>query len=561
MMSKVIPLAEAIRKFVRPGMNLHFGAAWAFPSAALFEVMRQFIGCKAGFTLSLSAGGATSAAPFLAAGLARKVVSSFLGDGYPNPGPNPTIQRAINSRRVSVELWTMLTFTLRLMAGALKLPALPTRSILGSELEDDLGDRFQRVLNPFNPAETLGLLPPLHPDLNITHGWAADPEGNTILPVPLANNAFGALAAREGTIVTVEKIVDAETIRAHSFMVRIPAHVVRAVCEAPFGAHPFGCLGLGVPGGNGYREDREFILEARTASKTEADQIDWIRRWILGCPDHQAYLARLGSERLAALADLSLSSAPVIPLSPLPTPSEVMIVGAAREVEAAIRSRGFRSILAGIGASHLAAWLAESRLRADGFSVDLMAEVGTVGYKPRMGDPFLFALQNVPTASLTSDILTVLGMLVPHERARCLGVLGAAQIDKWGNLNTTRMTDGGFLMGSGGANDVASTASEVIVVATQSRHRFVERVAHVTSPGERVVTVVTQLGVYRKVGGELTLSGVFTSEAEPSKAIHDACQACSWGLKVARQVETLPLPSEDERLQMRSFDPYGDLWS
>lgn len=562
-MSIVMPLDEAVRRCVRPGMSLHFGAAWAFPNAALFEVIRRFAGREPGFTLILSTGGATSAAPFLAAGLARRVISSFLGDGYPNPGPNPTIQHSINSGRVVVESWTMLTLTLRLLAGALDLPALPTRSILGSSLEVDLRGLFRCLPSPFNPTETLGLVSPLRPDLNFTHGWAADAEGNTLLPVPLASNAFGALAAKDGAIVTVEKIVSPEVIRAHSYMARIPAHGVRAVCEVPFGAHPLGCLGLGLPDGDGYREDRAFILEARAAARTDTSQADWIRRWILDCPDHEAYLAHLGPERIAALQDFSpVPQRPRSPTTrPSPTPSEVMIAGAAREIDSAVRERGYQSILAGIGASHLAAWLAEADLRADGVSVNLLAEVGTVGFQPLPGDPFLFALQNVTTASLTSDILTVLGMLVTRKSEPCLGVLGAAQVDRRGNLNTTRLPNGDFLMGSGGANDVASGAAEVIVVARQSRGRFVERVAHVTSPGERVSTLVTQLGVYRKVDGGFRLTGVFAPQSELGRAVQAAREACGWELQVAPEVEALPLPTADERLQMRSFDPVGDLWN
>ncbi|MFQ5615482.1 MAG: glutaconate CoA-transferase, partial [Anaerolineales bacterium] len=451
----------------------------------------------------------------------------------------------------------------------LNLPFLPTRSILGSSLEDDLGDRFRRMPNPFDPAETLGLVPALRPDLNLTHGWAADPEGNTLLPVPLASNAFGALAAKEGAIVTVEKIVSPEVISSYSYMTRIPAQAVRAVCKVPFGAHPLGCLGLGLPDGDGYREDRSFILEARAAARTEEAQAVWIRDWILDCPNHDTYLARLGPERLSALQDLSpaplhpepVEGQPPIVSAPPLSPSEVMIAGAAREIKTAVRERGFRSILAGIGASHLAAWLAEARLRDDGFQVNLLAEVGTAGFQPHPGDPFLFALQNVPTALLTTDILNVLGILVPDENAPCLGVLGAAQVDRWGNLNTTRLQNGDFLMGSGGANDVASTAAEVIVVAWQSWRRFVERVSHVTSPGRKVSTVVTQLGIYRKAGDELILSSVFGDETNLAESIRAAREACGWDPGIAPQVEILPLPTETERLQMRSFDPHGDLWS
>lgn len=565
-MSKVMSLADAVHRFVRPAMSLHFGGAWAFPNAALYEIIRQFYGRDSHFTLIISTGGAASAGPFLAAGMARRAIAAFLGDGYPVPGPNAAVQRAINSGAVHVENWTMLTLALRLLAGALNVPYLPTRSILGSALESELGDQFCRAPNPFDPNEMIGLAPALHPDLNFTHGWAADAEGNTLLPVPLAGNAFGALAAREGAIVTVEKIVEPDVIRAHSYMTRIPAHVVRAVCETPYGAHPLGCLGLGLPDGEGYVEDRAFMLEARAAARTPETQNEWSRRWILDCDDHAAFLARLGVERLDALGigkGVTRGENYVTrhaSLATHPTDAEKMIVAAAREIVRVVRERGYRLILAGIGAAHLAAWLAEKQLRKEGIQVTLLAEVGTVGFQPQSGDSFLFALQNVPTAPMTTDILTVLGMFVSSERAPCLGVLGAAQLDRRGNLNTTRAPDGGFLMGSGGANDVASAAAEVIVVARQSRKRFVERVNYVTSPGTRVLTAVTQVGVYRKFDDDLHLSAVFADDARVNDAIQAARAACEWELQVAPDVEKLPLPSDAERATLRYFDPMGDLW-
>jgi acyl CoA:acetate/3-ketoacid CoA transferase beta subunit len=58
-----------------------------------------------------------------------------------------------------------------------------------------------------------------------------------------------------------------------------------------------------------------------------------------------------------------------------------------------------------------------------------------------------------------------------------VGILGAGQVDKFGNVNTTRISDAGpYLVGSGGANDVASGASETIVTLEHSKDRFLEQV-------------------------------------------------------------------------------------
>jgi acyl CoA:acetate/3-ketoacid CoA transferase alpha subunit len=196
----------------------------------------------------------------------RRIISGFNGDGYPFPGPNPILTRAFREGRVIPEGWTFLTLTLRLVAGAMGLPFFPTKSLGGSSMELDNQENFCQTTNPFVPGESVGILKSLNPDIALAHGWAADADGNTLLATPYSVNHYGR-AAKEGVIVTVEKIVDADFIRRYSFMTRIPSYVVRAVCPAPFGAHPTGLHALGVPDFDGYGEDEEFILEARQASK------------------------------------------------------------------------------------------------------------------------------------------------------------------------------------------------------------------------------------------------------------------------------------------------------
>ena len=66
----------------------------------------------------------------------------------------------------------------------------------------------------------------------------------------------------------------------------------------------------------------------------------------------------------------------------------------------------------------------------------------------------------------------------------------------------TRNADGTFIVGSGGANDIASAAQETMVVIKQRREAFVDRVAYITCPGERIRTVISTVGRYEKRGGE-----------------------------------------------------------
>ena len=81
------------------------------------------------------------------------------------------------------------------------------------------------------------------------------------------------------------------------------------------------------------------------------------------------------------------------------------------------------------------------------------------------------------------------------------GCLGAAEVDRNGCLNSTELAGGRFLVGSGGANDVASRATACVVVTLARPERLPDTVAYVTSPGHRVVSVVTDKGVLRRTTG------------------------------------------------------------
>src|SRR5207302_11251418 len=115
----------------------------------------------------------------------------------------------------------------------------------------------------------------------------------------------------------------------------------------------------------------------------------------------------------------------------------------------------------------------------------------------------------LPPCTMLADIDWTLSILVGGHSSRSIGVLGAAQIDRRGNVNSTVIPGERLLMGSGGANDVATCAGETVIVAAQSAERFLDAVPYVTAPGDRVSTLVSQLGVFDKVDGELVLTGVF----------------------------------------------------
>ena len=105
----------------------------------------------------------------------------------------------------------------------------------------------------------------------------------------------------------------------------------------------------------------------------------------------------------------------------------------------------------------------------------LTAELGLWGYEPTPADPFVFNHRSFPTATMLSDSEQILGMMAGSPGTTLLACLGAAQIDRFGNINSTVIPGRAFLVGSGGGNDVASRADEVVVMATLTGRRTVDR--------------------------------------------------------------------------------------
>jgi len=242
------------------------------------------------------------------------------------------------------------------------------------------------------------------------------------------------------------------------------------------------------------------------------------------------------------------------------TADEMMTVAAAR----ALRDRLLCFV--GIGLPSTAANLAR-RTHAPGLV--LVYESGTIGAKPgflplSIGDGVL-----ADTADAVVGVPEIFNYWLQPGRID-VGFLGAAQIDRYANINTTVIgAEYGNptvrLPGAGGAPEIAASCREVIVVVRQSRRSFVERVDFVTSVGygdgpgyrERLGlrgagprTVITDLGIMAPDPEtcELTLTHL-----HPGVTVDDARAATGWPLAVSDPVETTPSPSETELLVLRDL--------
>ncbi len=520
-------------------------------TAAARELTRQFWGSDPGFTLVMTSLGALSA-PLFRGGLVRKVVTAYSGNSFPTYTPNPIFRQAYESGAVEVEHWSILTLSQRLEAAARGLPAAVTGSLVGSSMADN--DGFAVIDSPFGP---LGLLEPLAPDVALVHAAAADPAGNLVFSEPLLDGVWGAWAARRGVVATVERIVD--DLEGLGHRVRVPGHRVLSVVEAPYGAHPGGCYAPGLPV-RSYGEDIAHWSAAAEAAR--AGELDaYIEEWVLGPKTHQDYLTRVGPEQLLWLEGRSdpmswkadADANPVVE-DPAITHWEQAASLGAREVERVVADVDADAVLAGAGVANLAAWVAVARARATGRRVLLTAELGLWGYQPTPADPYIFNQRVFPATPYLSDASAVLGMVIGGPGTTTVGCLGAAEVDGEGNLNSTELADKRFLVGSGGANDVASRATACVVVTLARPERLPSTVAYVTSPGRRVVSVVTDKGILRRSDGVLRLSAVPAGDGSLDDRVRAFTASCGYEPEVARDVEELAAVSPDEVRALREFD-------
>ncbi len=246
--------------------------------------------------------------------------------------------------------------------------------------------------------------------------------------------------------------------------------------------------------------------------------------------------------------------------------SQLMVTAAAREIaDGEVVFVGMRLPLLGF-------LLAKSTHAPDAMGV---YELGIVRDTPApeplmtMGD-----LPNLSRAQWLADTADAMGLL--QQGAVDLSFIGGAQVDRYGNLNTSYI--GGVvtvetrLPGSGGACDLACLANRHIIVMSHEKRRFVPRVDYITSPGygdgggwrRRTglprggpATVITTLGVLRFDPD--THEMVLTS-THPGVSVERVRRNTGWPLKVAGDLTETPVPTRQELDMIRRFDP-GGYWT
>ncbi|HEX8939059.1 MAG TPA: CoA-transferase [Candidatus Limnocylindrales bacterium] len=249
------------------------------------------------------------------------------------------------------------------------------------------------------------------------------------------------------------------------------------------------------------------------------------------------------------------------------TKNEMMIAAAGRELA------GQRVCFVGVGLPNIAVNLAKRTVAPD---LELVYEAGVFGARPArlplsIGDPTIVTGATAAISMFELFSYYLQGGLVD------VGFLGAAQIDRFGNINTTVIGDyerpTTRLPGSGGACEIAINARRIFVIMRQAKRSFVERIDFRTSPGnlggaERAEhirreqgwlgrgpsVVVTDLGIYHfDAEGEMRLDSL-----HPGVTLEQVRSTMGWEPKVAEELAATPPPTADElRLIREELDPEG----
>jgi glutaconate CoA-transferase subunit A len=283
---KVMSLAEAV-KLISDGDHVAAGGCHysRTPMAAVWEMIRQK---KTGLTYSRSIASGDGDL-LLVAGAVQRVITSWFSPGV--TWGVSRVMREYTERKLAVyEEWSHMTLGLRYRAGAMGIPFIPARALLGSDLAGRLPDL--KVMDCPYTGDKLALIPALNPDVAILHTQRCDPYGNVQSEgLPFMDQDI-ALAANK-VIVTTERIVSNEQVRRSPDRTKIPFFCVDAVVEVPYGCLPHECYGEYEP--DFVSMDKYVKLMMAKGSEGVREYLD---KYVYGVESWDDYLELLGVKNI-----------------------------------------------------------------------------------------------------------------------------------------------------------------------------------------------------------------------------------------------------------------------
>jgi glutaconate CoA-transferase subunit B len=242
---------------------------------------------------------------------------------------------------------------------------------------------------------------------------------------------------------------------------------------------------------------------------------------------------------------------------------QLMIVAAAREIaDHDVVFVGMRLPIVAFGVARLT----HAPNAVGVFECGIVRNEPAAGMIYTMGDPW-----NQRGAVWSTGLLQVMGQL---QKGRVdAGFIGAAEVDRFGNINTSYIGDTKYptvkLPGSGGGADIAAMAKRLICAVSHDKRRLVEKVQFVTSPGwldggdarkraglsqGGTAAVITDRAILKPFGEshELHLASL-----HPGQTFDDVRANTGWALRAMPDLKETPLPTKDELAALKAVDPDG----
>ncbi len=562
LIDKRMTVQEAVSKFVPDGSLLAMGGFGhvRVSMAVVYEIIRQrkkhltMTGKTAVHDLDLLVG----------SGCVDNVEVAY-SFGHELRGLSPASRRAVENGRCKVtgEI-SNAGYQWRFLAAMMGLPFIPTRVMLGTDTFAKSSART--MIDPFSGKQVC-LLPACYPDVAVIHVPRCDKYGNAQIDGIIVEDFELSRAARQ-LIITTEKIVESKTIRQEPWKTVIPFYLASAVVETPFGSHP--CQ---MP--YQYFFDEDHIGEWLSESATDEEVQRYLEKYVYGMKDFDEYLACVGGtakqQKLRRIERFEEAmTAPWLKGKNEKTAGKESY--SSTELLACVAARMLqdnKSVFVGTGLPMIAAMLAQ---RTHAPNLLLFFEAGGIG--PEMpvlpisvGDSRTF-YSAVAASSMHDSMAMAQAGYIDY------GFLGGAQIDKYGNLNTTVI--GPYehpkvrLPGSGGANDVGTLCHQTIILIRQDKHRFLEKIDFLTTPGylsgcdsrEKAglptgsgpYRVISQLGVY---GFDPESKEMTLLSAHPGVTIEQITESSGFAIRIPKYVSSTNPPSQKELNILKKIDPAG----
>jgi len=252
------------------------------PFAAVWEIVRQH---RKHLIVSRSIT-STEGDFLLAGGCVDKYVTSWFSQGLPW-GLSRIMRDYVENKRVVYEEWSHMSIGMMYRAGAMGIPFLPARVMMGSGMPDALSTRVETMQCPYS-GDPLFLLPAMNPDVALIHVQRADRFGNAQYDGLPFMDADLALAA-DRVILTTERIIENDEIRAAPEHTKIPFMAVDAVVEVPKGAAPHECAGCYDASYKTMDAYGDLTRQGGTAAALE-----YIREYIYESADWNGFIRKLG---------------------------------------------------------------------------------------------------------------------------------------------------------------------------------------------------------------------------------------------------------------------------